>query len=334
MLLSIIIPYYNIEDKYLIRSLTSVQDVGISSKEYEIILVDDGSDIQPAQAKARFSESNQIHWHRIGHRGLGAARNHGMKQAQGDYILFLDADDYLYKDSLPPVWEETKKTECDIMRIDYRFCTSMEQEHPAQPSPLTFTPPFSGKTYMQTSHLPGMACVYLFKKELCNHIGLTFVEEGFIEDEAFTTILHDNAHSIIRSNAKVYAYYKRADSITLTPSEERQSELIQYHYRAILTVYDYLHISRQKQSDTSGLERKLNSLTVDIIRRILTHPSWKAEWKIYEPQLKSLDLFPLRDCNYTSQYTIFSLLANHGWSRILLRKLLKRKAHQSHRKFT
>lgn len=327
MLLSVIIPYFNIEDRYLIRCLTSVVGTGIPSKEYEVILVDDGSETIPTQAKAHFDENATLHWHRIKHCGLGAARNHGMKQAQGEYILFLDADDYLYHESLLPILEETRKRRCDIMRFDYRFCTSMEEEHPTQSSPLTFTSPLPGDAYMRTHHLPGMACVYLFKRALCTDIGLTFTEEGFIEDEVFTTILHDNAQSIIQSNAQVYAYYKRADSITLTPSDERKSELIRYHFSAIKEVYTYLHDRQKEGNPTHGLERKLNSLAVDIIRRILVHNKWKEEWKIYEPQLKALHLFPLKGCNYTFPFTLFSILANQTYGRVLLRKLLKYKAN-------
>ncbi len=324
MLLSVIIPYYNIEDKYLIRCITSVLNMGIAPEEYEIILVDDGSDIPPIQTEELFAGNGQLYWHHMTHRGLGAARNQGMSRAQGEYILFLDADDYLYANTLPPVLEEIRRSRCDIMRTDYRFCTSMEEEHPAQPSPITFTQPQPGETYMRTNHLPGMACVYLFRKALCTDIGLTFTENGFIEDEVFTTILHDRAQSIVQCNAKIYAYYKRADSITLTPSAERQSELIRYHFRAINEVRNYLLDKQKKQGQLLGLKRKLNSLTVDIIRRILTHQRWKEEWELYEPQLRALHLFPLKECNYTLPFTLFSILASHGWGRILLRELLKK----------
>lgn len=327
MLLSVIIPYFNIESKYLIRCLNSVIKMGIPTEEFEVILVDDGSECLPTQAKVHFSGNPQLHWFCIEHQGLGAARNHGMKQAKGDYILFLDADDYIYNESLLPIWKETKKMRCDIMRFEYRFCTSIEEEYLTQPSPLTFTLPLSGDIYMHTHHLPGMAWNYLFRKKLCTDIGLTFMEEGFIEDEVFTTILHNKAQSIIQSNAKVYAYYKRADSITLTPSDERQSELIRYHFKAINEVKKYLHTQQLAQNQTYGLKRKLNSLTVDIIRRILTHNKWKKEWKIYEPQLKNLHLFPLKECNYTLSFTLFCILANHAWGRILLRYLLKKKTH-------
>ena len=326
-ILSIIIPCYNLEETLLNRCIVSILEQGLNDGAYEIIVVDDGSTIRPHHTKNHFADKNMIHWHFNEHIGLGGSRNYGLTQARGEYILFLDADDYLYENTLLPIFNKIKDIQCDILRFNYKFCTSVERECPTQPSSPTFTKAVDGNTYMKLHNLPGMATVYLFRKVLSSNIGLKFPEKGFIEDEAFTTILHHNAQSIVETDINVYAYYKRADSITLTPSVERQSELIHYLFLSIEKIHSYRNEQQLCQCQTDGLERKLNSLAVDIIRRITTHEHWKTEWAHYAPLLQSLHLFPLRRCNYTAKYVLFSYLANNSLGRLLIRFLLKHHIH-------
>ena len=76
------------------------------------------------------------------------------------------------------------------------------------------------------------------------------------------------------------------------------------------------------QLPTQGIDRKLNALTVDLIRRILTNDYWELEWIKYERLLQPLHLLPLKGCDYTFKYRMFSRLSNHSWGRSLLRTLL------------
>ena len=95
---SIIVPVYNVE-KYLDRCMQSL--LGQTLKELEIILVDDGSpDNSPALCDNYESASDNLHWpiieviHKI-NEGLGFARNSGLEIATGEYIAFLDSDDFV-----------------------------------------------------------------------------------------------------------------------------------------------------------------------------------------------------------------------------------------------
>lgn len=93
-LISVIIPVYNYQD-FLVAAIESA--LGQSYKNTEIIVLDDGSQ------DASFSIANKysgIKCIRLTHRGVSAARNTGIKEANGDYIAFLDADDVWFKDKL------------------------------------------------------------------------------------------------------------------------------------------------------------------------------------------------------------------------------------------
>jgi len=327
MKLSIIIPYYNIEDKYLFRCLANVFNLEIPRNEYEIILIDDGSKYPPKQAKAHYENNKRTVWLSQPHKGLGAARNLGLAHAHGEYILFLDSDDYLYRGILPSLLEYAITHGCDILRFGYRHCTSMQEETAPQPERLQFTPPMNGNNYLRTHHVPSMACIYLFQRSLCMGINLQFAEEGFIEDEAFTAILHYNARHIVETNAILYAYYIRPGSITQSPSPKRIAALTRYHFKAIRELHEYTCQQRAMRRPIQGLERKLGGLTVDLVRRIVIQDHWKPVWKEYAPKLKELKLFPLRHVNYTVKHRLFSLLANTALGRNLLHELLKRGVH-------
>ncbi|MBO5176998.1 MAG: glycosyltransferase [Lachnospiraceae bacterium] len=110
--ISVIIPVYNTE-KYLRQCLESLETQSFT--RFEVICVDDGSTDGSKQIieglmnrDKRFSLVTQQN------QGAGAARNRGMELAKGEYLLFLDADDYFAPDMLLHAWQKIRETEADI----------------------------------------------------------------------------------------------------------------------------------------------------------------------------------------------------------------------------
>lgn len=93
-LVSVIIPCYN-HAKYLSRAIDSV--LAQSHRRVEIIVVDDGSTDDTQAAAARYPAVKYVYQH---NQGPSAARNTGIDQSSGDYLVFLDADDWLFEDAL------------------------------------------------------------------------------------------------------------------------------------------------------------------------------------------------------------------------------------------
>ena len=100
MYLSIIVPVYNVE-KYIRPCLESIFFQGLNEKDYEVIVVNDGTRDRSMEVVDSFqtAHSNMTIIHQE-NQGLSIARNTGMKHAKGDYIAFLDSDDILAKNSL------------------------------------------------------------------------------------------------------------------------------------------------------------------------------------------------------------------------------------------
>ena len=96
-LVSVIIPAYN-SANYIVDTINSVLQQ--SMQDFEIIVVDDGSTDQLKEVLAPFIRNKQIEYIEQANQGVSAARNHGYKRSQGQYIAFLDADDVWLNDNL------------------------------------------------------------------------------------------------------------------------------------------------------------------------------------------------------------------------------------------
>lgn len=126
--ISVIIPIYKVED-YLEECLKSV--VNQTFKDIEIICVDDcGMDnsIKIAEKFAQNDNRFKILYHKK-NKGLGPARNTGMKEATGEYIFFLDSDDYLKEDILEKLYNKIKETNSDIVVSNSYTFTNEKDEY-------------------------------------------------------------------------------------------------------------------------------------------------------------------------------------------------------------
>lgn len=116
-LISVIIPVYNSE-RYLSRAIKSV--LNQTYKNYEIILIDDGSTDSSIRICDKFSkEDSRIRVIHQKNKGVSAARNTGIKIANGNYIAFLDADDEITTEALELMHNEMLNNEVDLVITNY-----------------------------------------------------------------------------------------------------------------------------------------------------------------------------------------------------------------------
>ena len=116
-LLSIIVPIYNVE-QYLERCIESI--INQTYKNLEIILVDDGSkDNSGTIADTYASKDNRIKVIHKENGGLSDARNHGLDQSKGKYIMFIDSDDFIDSSMCEILFETAEKYFSDIVSCNY-----------------------------------------------------------------------------------------------------------------------------------------------------------------------------------------------------------------------
>lgn len=120
-LLSIIIPVYNVE-KYVATCLDSVLEQDIGHDEYEIICINDGSTDGSLQILQEYAEKyNNIVVIDKPNEGVSATRNLGIEKAQGEYIWFIDADDWIARNCLGYIFDIIKKHNVSVVQLQYDY---------------------------------------------------------------------------------------------------------------------------------------------------------------------------------------------------------------------
>jgi glycosyltransferase involved in cell wall biosynthesis len=115
-LISVILPVYNAE-KYIERCLESI--IHQTYAPIEILLINDGStDTSPAIMKKYASEHNCIRYFDNANSGVSASRNYGIEEAKGDYIFFVDSDDWIEADTLERLYQQFETN------VDIQFAVS------------------------------------------------------------------------------------------------------------------------------------------------------------------------------------------------------------------
>lgn len=311
MFLSIVIPHYNLPRDLLMRCLTSLSRQEIAPGEFEVIVVDDGSDTPPEWVTDQSPVAHTTLIKRE-HGGLGAARNTGLNATHGEYIMLLDSDDYLYPYSLEPCLRVIKSQRPDLLGFRFKSCSSETIDEVMQP-PFTQSYTYSGGYYMLHNNLPGCAWLYLFRRELMQRHNVRFNEGILHEDEDFTTRIYYFAQTAIHCNRLVYAYYRRSNSIVTTKGREHQER----RFADLIQVLHFLCDFQEEQKSTgnitqlAGLKHKITLLTVDFIIN-LVHSNTPYRHILKKLNLLSgMGLYPLPKASYGRLYTLFRFLANH-----------------------
>ena len=129
--LSIIVPIYGVE-QYLCKCVDSLLAQDLPASDYEIILVDDESpDACPQICDEYAKEHANIRVIHQTNAGLSAARNAGLKVAKGEYVCFVDSDDYWEENVLGGLMEQVERDNLDVLRFDYKNVNEQYEEfHP------------------------------------------------------------------------------------------------------------------------------------------------------------------------------------------------------------
>lgn len=116
ILFSIVLPVYNAE-KYVANAINSV--INQDYKNWELIIVDDGSNDNSYKVIKEFLNDNRINYIYEKNSGVSAARNNALKHANGDYVLFIDSDDYFSMNILDDMSKLLSKKNVDVVKFGY-----------------------------------------------------------------------------------------------------------------------------------------------------------------------------------------------------------------------
>lgn len=227
---SIIVPVYNVEN-YLCKCLDSLIHQSITS--IEIIVINDGSTDRSGElAKTYAQKDHRIRLFHQSNMGLSLTRNRGLKKAKGEYIAFVDSDDWLCENAIEQLYKEAIKKQADMVVANAVFVYSDGRET---------NPYHRDKFFYQDKILTGKECFYklmrnrcfapmvysyLYKRELIETNKLKF-SNILHEDELWTPIAMCHAKKIVILDLDFYFYRQRLGSIVNSNNKmERFNSLI------------------------------------------------------------------------------------------------------------
>lgn len=260
--LSIIIPVYNVE-RYLEKCLKSCLSQDIPHNEYEIIVVNDGSpdgSLEIAERIAKNATNLTIISQENG--GLSAARNTGISVAQGDYIWFVDSDDWIETNCLKQLTDTLYDEHLDALVINgVRVINGVERKNP----PRAYTDKIiSGKEYLKGTIVNCAAVITIYKRELLCKNNLEFKKGIFHEDAEFTPRAYFFVKRIAIKNYHFYYNLLNPTSITQKANPKKGFDLIEvacsiYKFRQEIQSEDSMYYNKYI---ASALNQALNNAII------------------------------------------------------------------------
>ncbi|MCR4673147.1 MAG: glycosyltransferase [Lachnospiraceae bacterium] len=215
--ISIIIPVFNVED-YLDKCIDSI--LTQSYRNLEIFLIDDGSTDNSGKICEHYAgKDDRIKCIHQKNAGAAAARNAGLRQASGEYLAFVDSDDYLEADAYSCMIELLREYQADAVQCSFRkIMHEGSKEYIAEPVVRKYNAMEYLKKYTE-DWTCGLLWDKLYRRQLFE--GITFEEGHRIDDEFFTYQGMMNVNMIVRSPQIVYNYRQRYGSLMCDPDTKQ-----------------------------------------------------------------------------------------------------------------
>lgn len=247
MFLSFIVPVYNAET-YLAECLRSLEEQDIPKKDYEILCVNDGStDSCPsilADFAAQYPNLTVIH---KGNGGVTTARNAGLDAARGDYIWFVDADDFLKPNILASLRGKAEETGCDRLIVGgYQFTDALTEEEAAQSC--------RGELPINAPWYDAVVWRSLIRREFLRQNGLSFryPELTHGEDGLFMYELSLRSPKNVEIEEALYFYREHSGSAETVVSLENSQKKLR-SYVSITKILDGYYASGCVDAGTANL---------------------------------------------------------------------------------
>lgn len=299
-LISIVVPIYNVE-KYLRKCVESLLQQ--TYKNIQIILVDDGSTDESGKIADEYAEKHeQIEvYHKI-NGGLSDARNYGIKYAKGEYLCFIDSDDWVAADMVAVLYQNIKKYDADVSEAQYIRVDNEDVIADDLEEQVKVFDNIQASLNLRNYHLNQIvAWNKMYKKSCFNDILFPF---GKIHEDEFTTykIIY-NSKKIVVSNKILFFYRNTPNSIVNKKITKKRLHVLEAYDEAIsfyhekkeaelkkLTIINYLYILLNLLEECGKHEDQETKEIKEIIKKRFIN-LYKEYWKILLLSRTGIGLF-------------------------------------------
>lgn len=241
MKLSIIIPVFNTE-KYVAKCLHSCLNQDFPLSDYEIIVVNDGSsDNSLSIIKDFASRYDNIRIVEQENQGLSMARNNGFDQSKGEYVWFVDSDDYIDENCLGRIGSLLQH-ELDILQLQYRLVfENGAQSRDADKYIIEGIK--SGKEITEQGGLPAPAPFSILRSKFLKDNGFQFVQGIYHEDMEFKPRVTYLAKNIASDKQISYNYLQRESGSIMTSFKSKNGDDLLFVMNSLLNFAEEQNLS-------------------------------------------------------------------------------------------
>ena len=255
MKISIIVPIYNSE-KYIKRCIESI--INQTFTELEIILIDDGSNDKSGEICDKYKElDDRIIVKHIQNSGVSTARNIGIDLATGDYITFIDSDDYINKNTFKQISELIEKLKVDILKYNFYKTTGIIK--------------IKNRYTVETEKIISIKenedeiVKSIFEKHDLANVWNAVIKRGLIEntrfnknlisgeDRLFMATIALKAKTIYFYNNALYYYYIHKTSATNMHKYDKSIQMLSSNITAKKIIYNQINEKKYKELLINGI---------------------------------------------------------------------------------
>lgn len=298
-LISVIVPVYNVE-KYLRKCVDSI--CAQTYKNLEIILVDDGSLDQSGEICEEFKKNdNRIKVIHKKNGGLGLTRNSGMERMTGQYVTFIDSDDWIGPDHIENLYQAIKKAQADVCMGEYTrvFAIGQPKQCHGKLEKKLYTDdeviekivlPIIGPdtTYRSDSQVEASCWRNLYRVDVIKQNDIKFISERYAvsEDTFFNIDYLMHAHKVIAISETGYYYLENNESISQKYNPKRFARTVSFYKEVSNRIEKY----NLKERVRYRLDRNYLTKTRVAIRHIVVSD---LPYKEKHDEIRSIAKHPL-----------------------------------------
>lgn len=243
MLLSIIVPVYNMAGggklTYCMESLLAQ-----TLPEFEIIAVDDCSTDDSWRILQEYERRHPDKVRSIRHevnKKQGGARNTGLEYANGEWVGFIDSDDWIAPQMYEKLLEKAKETGADVVGCDYNLTSrhGMQVGRIVQNNTLEQTGVLDEKKYASLLMRAGSMVIKVYRREVIEKYHLRFPENTFYEDNCAGPVWMLHFNHFEKVEEPLYYYYQHENSTVHSITEERCRNRMDTALQLLKECHDY-----------------------------------------------------------------------------------------------
>lgn len=323
MKLTFIVPLYN-DEKYLSTCLDSILKTDLDKSDYEVVVINDGSvDGGPAIAEDYAKRYDNFRVYHQENQGLSVARNHGMQEAKGDYIWFVDSDDYVDATNISPILQMLDEKNIQVCKFDMIGYKENGEAYTIRFSELDADTIHTGEEVLLSNAVMGSVCNTFYNRRFLAENSLWFYPGIFHQDSEFSIRCASVTVRQMFIHKPLYIYRYNANSSTRSKSYER---VLKSYISDVIIAHNIRTFTSKNNTLSKELRDFLSNYPTSIMKgrllMLLLHKE-KYAMRLFDEVVsksKELDEYPLKLENRSlKNLLVISLINNKYLFKILVR---------------